>query len=148
MNDTLNRIKAQAERARSRTDEQKQSTVDAAQQRHEAALPLLRAFADVKDHFVKIDVLKAIWPDQYHQRDDRARGLVVALLGGERQPHGLRLRVPRGFQTWEVTVTWTGDFAYVVSRESEGGRPVTTQFDRPEPWLDTFYQAMASLLEL
>ena len=148
MNDTLSRIKAQAEQARNDRNQQKQSVVDAAQQRHEAALPLLKAFADVQNHYVKIAVLKTLWPDDYHRRDDRARGLVAGLLGGERQPYGLRLRAPGGYRTWEVQTGWAGDFLYVVSRETEGARPLLTQFDQPEPWLDTFYQAMATLLGL
>jgi len=148
MNDTLSRIRARAEQAQSVQDEQKQSTVDAASRRHEAAKPLLDAFADVQHHYVKIDVLKTIWPDDYQQRDDRARGLVTGVLGGERLPYGLRLRAPGGFRTWEVQVDWTGAYAYVASRETEGGRPHVNHFDRPEPWLDTFYQAMALMLEL
>jgi hypothetical protein len=148
MNDTLSRIRAEAERARASSEEGKLSSEESAMRRHRAALPLLGAFADVQHNFVKIEVLKRIWPKDYEQRPDRARGLVIARHGGDLHPCGLIFRIPGGFRSFEVQETWNGRLVYISSRETDGSRPQSWQFDTPEPWLDGFYKAMATLLEL
>ncbi|WP_147431155.1 hypothetical protein [Thiocapsa rosea] len=148
MNDTLSKIKAQAERARSSQEEGKETSLEKAQRRHAAALPLLQAFADVQDNFVKIDVLKRIWPGDYDRRPDRVHGLVAAVLGGEAHPCGLMLHVPGGLCSFEVRETWDGKIIYTSSRETTGARHLLWQFDQPEPWLDGFYRTMAGLLEV
>lgn len=148
MNDTLSKIKAKAEGARASVAEEKDSSLVMAQSRHEAALPLLKAFADIQDNFVKIEVLKRIWPTDYDRRPDRARGLVIAVLGGETYPCGLMFHSPGGVRSFEVRETWDGRLTYISSRETAGARPLFWQFDTPEPWLDGFYQTMATMLEL
>ncbi|EGV18957.1 hypothetical protein ThimaDRAFT_1761 [Thiocapsa marina 5811] len=148
VNDTLSKIKAQAERARTSHEEVKETSLEKAQRRHEAALPLLKAFADVQDNFVKIDVLKRIWPRDYDRRPDRVHGLVAAVLGGEAHPCGIMLHVPGGLCSFEVRESWDGNITYVSSRETNGSRPLLWQFDQPDPWLDGFYRTMAGLLEV
>jgi hypothetical protein len=150
MNDTLSRIKAQAERRRdSQAQAQgKASSMELAQRRSEAAKPLLAAFADVANAFVRIDVLKRIWPSDYQRRPDRARGLVIGLLGGEAHPYGLSLHIPGGQASFQVELTWDGKIMYVTSREVLSAQPHSAKFETPEPWLNEFYQMMATLLEL
>jgi hypothetical protein len=148
MNDTLSRIKAEAERRRVSDAMGKSSTLEQAQRRHEAALPLFKAFADVQDSFVRIDVLKRIWPSDYDRRPDRARGLVIGVLGGERQPYGLSLYIPGGQASYQVEATWDGKILYVSSREVSSARPQSWKFEAQQPWLDDFYLTMSSLLEL
>ena len=126
----------------------KASTVELARQRSEAAAPLLQAFADIQHRFVRIDVLKRIWPSDYQRRPDHARGLVAGVLGGERYPYGLSLFIPGGHAVFEVDLTWDGQLHYVSSRETTSTRPQAARFETPEPWLEEFYQTLAQLLEL
>jgi hypothetical protein len=148
MNDTLSRIKAQAERQRESQTAGKAATEESVLRRSEAAQPILKAFADIQHAFVRIDVLKRIWPSDYQRRPDRARGLLAGLLGGERYPYGLMLHIPGGQATFEVELTWDGKLMYVSSRETLSTRPRLVRVERPEPWLEEFYQTMSTLLEI
>lgn len=148
MNDTLSRIKAQAERQRESQTAGKAATEESVLRRNEAAQPIFKAFADIQHAFVRIDVLKRIWPSDYQRRPDRARGLLAGLLGGERYPYGLMLHIPGGQATFEVEMTWDGKLMYVSSRETLSTRPRLVRVERPEPWLEEFYQTMSTLLEI
>lgn len=148
MNDTLSKIKAMAERSQTSRDQTRDTSLDQAQRCHEAALPLLEAFADVQEHFVKIEVLKQIWPRDYDRRPDRVHGLVAAKLGGEALPCGLMLHIPGGLCSFEVHETWDRKLVYTSSRETHGARPLIRQFDHPEPWLEGFYRTLAGLLDV
>ena len=148
MKDTLDKIKAHAERVKSFRDGLKEGDHQAAARRHEAARPLLQAFADVQDQFVRVEILKGIWPQDYQRRNDRARGLVAGLIGPEAYPHGLRLFIPGGFRTFDVQEGWDGTLTYVSARETYGMRPHLAHFSEAEPWMDVFYETMATLLEV
>jgi hypothetical protein len=148
MNDTLSRIKAEAQRRQAAAATGKASSQELAQRRQEAAAPLFKAFADVEDSFVRIDVLKDIWPDDYQRRPDRARGLVMGVLGGDRYPCGLTLHIPGGQASYAVELTWDGKVVYVSSRQTKTAQPQSWKFETPDPWLEGFYLTMATLLEL
>lgn len=148
MKDTLDKIKAHAERARSFKDDLKDGDLQSAIRRHEAARLLLQAFSDVQDQFVRVDILKAIWPEDYQRRNDRARGLLAGVLGGERYPHGLRLYIPGGYRTFDVQESWDGTLSYIVARETYGMRPHIAHFSESAPWLDAFYETMAALIDV
>ena len=148
MNDTLSRIKAEAERRRESTTSDKSSSEEQKQRLNEAAAPLLKAFADVQNTFVRIEVLKRIWPDDYLRRPDQASGLLVGYHGGERYPCGLILHIPGGSASFEVEATWDGKILFHSSRDILGSRPRFWKYDSPAPWLDDFYQLLASLLEV
>ena len=148
MNDTLSRIKAEAQRRQAAAASGKDSAQALAQRRQAAAEPLFKAFSDIEGSFVRIDVLKEIWPDDYQSRPDRARGLVAGVLGGGRYPCGLTLHIPGGQASYAVELTWDGKIVYVSSRQTKTAQPQSWTFERTEPWLDAFYQTMATLLEL
>ena len=148
VNDTLRKIRAEAERSQACADSGKASSLELAQRRSLAAKPLLDAFAEVQEAFVRIDVLKDIWPQDYHQRPDRARGLVSGVHGGEGFPCGISLYIPGGQTTFRVETTWDGKLLYVFSRDIHSTQPRSWTFEKPEPWLQGFYQTMATLLEI
>ena len=147
MNDTLSKIKAEADRRRESEAMGRASSVDLARRRSEAAVPLLKAFGDIQDAFVRIDMLKRIWPQDYQRRSDRARGLVAGVLGGERYPYGLSVHIPGGKATFQVELTWDGKILYVASREAHGSQSAS-KLETPEPWLEEFFKTMATMLEL
>ena len=148
MNDTLNRIKAEAERRRESIASGKSSSEEQKQRLSEAAAPLLKAFADVQNAFVRIEVLKRIWPEDYQRRPDQASGLLVGYHGGERFPCGLSLHIPGGSASFEVEETWDGKVFYHSSRDTMGSRPRFWKYESPGPWLDDFYQLLATMLEV
>ncbi len=148
MNETLKRIRAEANQAIDSRLSEAEERKFAARRRSEAAAPLFRAFKDVRNQFVRIDVMRQIWPNDYHQRDDRASGLVAELIGGEEYPCGLRLFIPGGFRRFQVDLAPDDSISFVASRESAGARPHYMTFTQEEPWLDVFYKTMAHLLEI
>jgi hypothetical protein len=148
MNDTVSRIKAEAERRREANASGKSSSEEQKQRLSEAAEPLVKAFADVQNTFVRIDVLKRIWPEDYLRRPDQASGLLVGFHGGEHCPSGLSLHIPGGRASFEVEETWDGKLTYTSTRETMGSRPRSWKYDSAGPWLDDFFQLMATLLEI
>ena len=148
MNDTVSRIKAEAERRREASASGKSSSEVQKQRLSEAAEPLIKAFADVQKTFVRIDVLKRIWPEDYLRRPDQASGLLVGFHGGEHYPYGLSLHIPGGRASFEVEESWDGKLSYTSTRETMGSRPRSWKYDAAEPWLDDFFQLMATLLEI
>lgn len=148
MNDTVSRIKAEAERRRESNASVKSSSEEQKQRLSEAAKPLLKAFADVQNTFVRIDVLKRIWPEDYLRRPDQASGLLVGFHGGEHHPCGLSLHIPGGHASFVVEETWDGKVSYTSTREILGSRPRSWKYDAAGPWLDDFFQLMATLLEI
>jgi len=148
MNDTLQRIKQQANKALDSKLSQRDEKRAQAQRCAEAAKPLFQAYQDVREQPVKIGVLKQIWPTDYHQRDDRASVLVAEIVGGEEFPRGIRLLLPGGHRTFEATLQSDGSMLYAIATDTSGTRPQYATFTEPGSWLDIFYKTMAHLLEL
>jgi hypothetical protein len=148
MNETLSRIRAIAHAEASSRDARRRSSSASLKRRHEAARPLLQAFSDIQNEYVKVDVLRRIWPEDFERRDDRLAGLVTALLGTERYPCGIRIRLPGGYRSFEVEESWDGELRYINARETEGARPSIVQFGDVEAWMESFYQSMAVLLDV
>ncbi|ESQ09451.1 MAG TPA: hypothetical protein DDY14_06560 [Chromatiaceae bacterium] len=148
MNDTLNRIKARRDKAAEKRLTEMQQRAETERKRCEAAKPLFDAFNDIRHVLVKVSVLQGIWPEDYHDRDDRAQALVTDILGGPAQPYGIKFRIPGGYRRLQVEVLDDGSLNYVVIRESPGGRPYVANYRNAEQWLESFYGAMGSLLEL
>ena len=88
-----------------------------------AAIPLFKAFQDVRHQLVKVSVLQRIWPEDFRNRDDHATVLVAAIIGDRRSPCGIKLHIPGGFRRFEVEVLNDGSINYIAARESLGGRP-------------------------
>ncbi|MTW19789.1 hypothetical protein [Allochromatium palmeri] len=114
----------------------------------ELAAPLVRAFRDVEGEFVRISILSRIWPDDYACRDDRVAGLLMAWIGPESAPHGLKLAVPNGLLTFEVTLKRDGSAVFTCVRDTLGQRPAIMDFANRDDWLEFFYKSIADLVEL
>lgn len=114
----------------------------------ELAAPLIRAFRDVEGEFVRISMLSRIWPHDYDRRDDRVAALLIAWVGPESAPHGLKLAVPNGSLTFEVSLKRDGSAVFTCVRDSLGQRPSIMDFANQEDWLEFFYKSIADLVEL
>lgn len=112
------------------------------------AAPLIRAFRDVENEFVRISVLKQIWPTDYHRRDDRVSVLLVDMLGSEDAPYGLKLIVPHGYLRFEVALKADGMPVFSCIRDTDGQRPMSMDFPDADHWLEFFYKSIADLVEL
>jgi hypothetical protein len=148
MNNTISRIKQVAENSQAAAARSQAKALEKAQRRHEAAKPLFKAFAEVQHAYVKIEVLKRIWPYDFQHRPDRASALVIGYLGDPRYPHGLSLHTPGGQASYEVELTWDDRIVYVSSKETGGSQPLSKKFSEPDSWLAGFYHTMAPLLEI
>jgi hypothetical protein len=149
MKDTLSKIRQKSGNRTLAQEQEKDEKKRLAEERHAAAKPLIQAFAEIKDQPLRIDAMKRIWPDDFDRRDDRAIELVEAYLGGEKHPYGLRLRLPGGHRTFAVEQrAFSDQLSYVAVRESLSGAPHTRYFSSSEPWLDLFYEVMATVLEV
>ncbi|AFL75244.1 hypothetical protein [Thiocystis violascens] len=112
------------------------------------AAPLIRAFKDVENEYVRISVLRQIWPDDYDRRDDRVSGLLMSMPGPERAPYGLKLAMPHGFLSFEATLRKDGSPVFTCIRETDGQRPLSMDFPDSEHWLEYFYKIVADVVEL
>lgn len=148
MKDTLSKIRMKSGDRTLAQEQKKDQGVRLAAELHQAAKPLLQAFEEIKEQPLRIDAMKRIWPDDFDRRDDRAISLVETYLGGEKQPHGLRLRMPGGHRSFTVERTFANQLDYIAVRESLSGAPHSRHFSSTEPWLDLFYDVMATVLEL
>jgi len=148
MKDTLSKIRAKSGNRTQTQEQRKDEQERLAVERHEAAKPLLKAFDEIKDQPLRVDAMKRIWPDDFDRRDDRALSLVEGYLGGKELPHGLRLKMPGGHRTFAVEHGFSNQLSYIAVRESLSGAPHTRHFSSTEPWLDLFYDVMATVLEL
>lgn len=149
MKDTLSKIRQKSGNRTLAQEQEKDEKKRLAEERHAAAKPLIQAFAEIKDQPLRIDAMKRIWPDDFDRHDDRAIELVEAYLGGEKHPYGLRLRLPGGLRTFAVEQrAFSDQLSYVAVRESLSGAPHTRYFSSSEPWLELFYEVMATVLEV
>lgn len=148
MSDTLQRIKARKDAAIATKQTAAQRRAASIRRRAEAAAPLFAALKDVERELVKVSVLRQIWPEDFHDRDDKARALVKAHTGDAAQPCGVRLHVSGGHKRFEVEELQDGTLSYVVARETLGARPHVASYTRQDQWLDAFYEAMAAPLEI
>ncbi|QIK37056.1 hypothetical protein GWK36_02495 [Caldichromatium japonicum] len=114
----------------------------------ELAAPLIQAFHDLENEFVKIDMLKKLWPDDYDQRNDRVSGLLIAWIGSQAKPHGLRLAVPYGSLTFEVALRQDGSPVFLCVRDIHSQRPAIMEFNSRDEWLEFFFKSIAEFIEL
>ncbi|MBK1720982.1 hypothetical protein [Thiocystis violacea] len=114
----------------------------------ELAAPLIHAFNDVEKEFVRISVMRQIWPYDYDRRDDRVSGLLVNLVGPSEAPIGLKLAVPHGFVQFEVSLRPGSPPVFTCVRDTHGQRPLAMDFPNAEAWLEFFYKSIADLIEL
>jgi len=148
MNDTLSKIRQKAGQSGESQMLEKQSRDSTAQKRAKAAEPLMTAFREIQNEFVKVDLLKQIWPTDFDRRNDRLAGLVAEILGDPRFPHGIKLMVPGGFRSFSVDISSDGTLCYTSAREPHSGRAVYVNFQNEEQWMEFFYKTMAYILEV
>lgn len=148
MNDTLSKIRQKAEKSGESQVLRDESKDSEAARRAKAAEPLLTAFREVQNEFVKIDLLKQIWPNDFDRRNDRLIGLLAEVLGGPRFPHGIKLQVPGGFRSFSVDPAGDGNLCYTSAREPHSGKAQYVNFQTEEQWMEFFYRTMAYILEV
>ncbi|MBK5969878.1 MULTISPECIES: hypothetical protein [Thiorhodovibrio] len=148
MNDTLSKIRQKAEQGGESQMQQKESKDSSAAARAKAAEPLLTAFRDIQNEFVKVDLLKQIWPTDFDRRNDRLAGLIAEVLGGPQAPHGIKLMVPGGYRSFSVDFAGDGTLQYTSAREPYSGRAQYVHFQNEEQWMEFFYKTMAYILEV
>ncbi len=114
----------------------------------ELAKPLIEAFRDVEHEFVRISIMRQIWPHDYDRRGDQVSGLLANFIGPRDAPSGLKLLVPHGSLQFEVALQLDGSAVYSCFRDTNGQRPLTMDFPNAEAWLEFFYKSIADLIEL
>ncbi|MBK1647864.1 hypothetical protein [Rhabdochromatium marinum] len=148
MSNTLSKIRQRASQTGESQMLEKETKDTLAMKRAKAAEPLLSAFREIQNEFVKIDLLKQIWPDDFDRRNDRLAGLVTEQLGGAQYPHGIKFLVPGGFRSFSVDISSDGNLCYTSAREPHSGRAQYISFQNEEQWMDFFYKTMAYILEV
>lgn len=148
MNDTLSKIRQKAGQSGESQMQQQEAKDSNAAARAKAAEPLLTAFREIQNEFVKVELLKQIWPNDFDRRNDRLAGLVAEVLGGPRFPHGIKLMVPGGFRSFSVDYSSDGSLQYTSAREPHSGRAQYVHFQNEEQWMEFFYKTMAYILEV
>jgi hypothetical protein len=148
MSNTLSKIRAKKDHANDSQVIQNQSEQVSALKRSQAAIPLLNAFNDIKGEFVRIELLKQIWPKDFDRRNDRLVGLVMEVLGGETYPYGLKFYIPGGYRSFAVELGQDESLIYTTTREADSGKPQYVTFRDQEQWMDFFYKTMAYIIDV
>ncbi|EXJ15194.1 hypothetical protein [Imhoffiella purpurea] len=148
MNQTLQKLRELAQESALTAQDSDVKTRRKYESCAQIAAPLIRAFKDVENEFVRISILKQIWPRDYHRRDDRVRVLLVGMLGPREAPYGLKLAVPQGYLRFEVTLKPDGSPVFTCVRDTDGQRPMSMDFPDGDRWLEFFYKSIADLVEL
>lgn len=148
MNPTLQKLRALAQESvlSAQDSELKERHVDLSCA--QLAAPLIRAFKDVENEYVRISILRQIWPDDYDRRDDRVSGLLMSMPGPEQAPYGLKIAMPHGFLSFEASLCKDGSPVFTCIRETDGQRPISMDFPDGERWLEYFYKIVADVVEL
>lgn len=115
-----------------------------------AAAPLVEAFRDLEDQYVRIEMLREIFPRDYDRRDDRVRGLLVEYLGdaGAGLLNGVAFHVPNGEIRFRVSHTRERGLTYLATRNLGTLRASSREFVVREDWIDHFFRIMADLVEV
>ncbi|MGQ9659672.1 MAG: hypothetical protein ACUVQI_06780 [Thermochromatium sp.] len=148
MNQTLQKLRQIAQEKRLSREDDRIRRAELHASCAQLAEPLIQSFRDVADEFVRISVLSHIWPGDYDRRDDRLRGLLLTWIGPESAPHGLKLAVPNGAITFEVSLKHDGSPVFTCVRDTLGQRPSLMEFATRDEWLEFFYKSIAELIEL
>lgn len=148
MNQTLQKLRELAQESVLSAEDNLIKRHEVAASCADLAAPLIRAFKDVEHEFVRISVLRQIWPYDYDRRDDRVAGLLLAMIGPEQAPYGLKLAVPHGSLQFEVTLKRDGSPVFSCVRDTHGQRPSAMDFANGQDWLEFFYKSIADLVEL
>jgi predicted type IV restriction endonuclease len=148
MNQTLQKLREIAQESVLSTQDTELKGKHSVASRAQLAAPLIRAFRDVEKEYVRISVLRQIWPDDYDRRDDRVLGLLIMMFGPESAPYGLKMAMPRGFLSFEVTLKSDGSPVFSCIRDTDGQRPLAMDFPDGKGWLEYFYKVIADVIEL
>ncbi len=112
------------------------------------AEPLLQAYADLEQHFVRINVLKKIWGSEFDVRGDRLHGLLLGFVEEHGHRYGVRLRSPSGQLRFFVDTRADGVFVYRTTSDASDGRANSKEFVDRDEWMRYFLGIMAQMLEL
>lgn len=148
MNQTLQKLRELAQESVLSEEDSMVRKQEALASCAELAAPLIHAFKDVENEFVRISIMRQIWPHDYDRRDDRVSGLLANLVGPKDAPSGLKMLVPHGSLQFEVVLMLNGTPVYNCFRDTHGQRPLTMDFPNAEAWLEFFYKSIADLIEL
>ncbi len=148
MNPTLQKLREIAQESVMSTQDLESKDQRLIAARAQFAAPLVRAFSDVERELVRVAVLRQIWPTDFDRRDDRVSGLLVEKLGPETAPCGLKMALPNGFLSFEVTLKTEDCPVFRCIRDTDGQRPLAMEFPDGQHWLDYFYKVIADVIEL
>jgi hypothetical protein len=118
-----------------------------AERRSIAFEPLSVMLSEVEDEYVRVSVLRAIWPLDFDKRPDRIKGLIEGYMLSESLCCGVKVRTATGRIMFETDIDGQGKISYIYSYESMGMRPVTREFSSREDWLQAFLYEMTKLIE-
>lgn len=133
-----------------KNSEEKQRAIQehtAAARRSQGMEPLLAAYLDLEDQYLRVSVLRAIWPLDFDKRDDAFRNLLLGYVHHDDLICGIRIRTPTGNMTFVTELGPMNEYVYIYTYDSNGLRPQTRQLTNVEDWLNIFYTETAKLID-
>ncbi len=148
MNKTLDKIKALIDQEDQYRAQNKKKRLAKLHLLAEAAEPLFQSYRDLRNQFVRLQVLQEIWPEDYHRRGDTFEALLLGFIEDQGVRYGLRFLVPGGQMAFYVNLGNNGQLVYQVDQDTYASRPVRREYIHQEDWLHYFVRTMTRLIEL
>jgi len=148
MNKTLDKIKAMIDQEDQYRTQHKGKRLAKLRLLAEAAEPLFQSYRDLRNQFVRLQVLQQIWPEDYHRRGDTFEALLLSFMEDQGVRYGLRFLVPGGQMAFYVDLGNNGQLVYQVDQDTYASRPIRREYIHEEDWLNYFLRTMTRLIEL
>jgi hypothetical protein len=119
----------------------------AALRRGEAMRPLIEVLGDLEDQYIRVSVMRLLWPHDYAQRDDRVRSLIQGFVLEEGIKCGIKLKSVGGSETFSTEIIGRDELSFVYAYDSAALQPQTRTFANQRDWMNLFINQMAKVIE-
>jgi len=148
MNRTLDNLQAIADQATAVKRQADEKRLAELKRLSKEAEPLLEAYADLQNQFVRITILKQIWGPEFDVRGDRLNDLLLGYIEERGERYGIRFRAPSGQIRFFVDARSDGKFVYRATSDVGDAHSKAREFVDRDEWLRYFLSIMAQMVEL
>jgi len=146
-NESRDRVKQILEYKSSEKKQQEIQAHTSAVRRSQGAAPLLAAYSEIEDQYLRVSVLRALWPLDFDKRDDAFRSLLLGYIYDHERICGIKIQTPTGRLTFETELDSMNEYVYIYTYDSDSIRPKTHRYSNQEDWIKNFFTQAAMLID-
>jgi hypothetical protein len=148
LNRTLDNVKTIMRRSAAERVRVEQLRLAELKRLEQAAAPILTAYSDLKDQYLRVSVLKQLWPDDFGSRGDRVSALLLGFVAERGMNYGLAIRVPAGQMRFFVQQQKNDELIYIATRDIGDAPPAIREFINRDDWVGYFLRTLANMIDL